>query len=185
MFECVSETINVNMFSKSLVLHAKLKPYRPFGIQYAHTCQCMRPSFLTNKIELYHNTYCLGSVSSLQLRKFFGMHSVTIRDKNCFLKKRERMNEWVLIATCKQLVWSTRIGRNMPIWIPCLILGSGPGADLPLEVTGSCFRAIGTWSHRSSAYRPFACQASTSRLPEPTPLRVYRAVPQVPPPLCS
>jgi uncharacterized protein with NAD-binding domain and iron-sulfur cluster len=23
------------------------------------------------------------------------------------------MNEWVLIATCKQLVWSTRIGRNM------------------------------------------------------------------------
>jgi hypothetical protein len=28
-----------------------------------------------------------------------------------------RMNEWVLIATCKQLVWSTRIGRNMPIWI--------------------------------------------------------------------
>ena len=26
------------------------------------------------------------------------------------------MNEWVLIATCKQLVWSTRIGRNMPIW---------------------------------------------------------------------
>ena len=26
-----------------------------------------------------------------------------------------RMNEWVLIATCKQFVWSTRIGRNMPI----------------------------------------------------------------------
>ena len=30
------------------------------------------------------------------------------------------MNEWVLIATCKQLVWSSRIGRNMPIWILCL-----------------------------------------------------------------
>jgi hypothetical protein len=27
------------------------------------------------------------------------------------------MNERVSIATCKQLVWSTRIGRNMPIWI--------------------------------------------------------------------
>jgi hypothetical protein len=27
------------------------------------------------------------------------------------------MNEWVLIATCKQLVWSTRIDRNMTIWI--------------------------------------------------------------------
>jgi hypothetical protein len=26
------------------------------------------------------------------------------------------MNEWVLIATCKQLVWSSRIGRDMPIW---------------------------------------------------------------------
>ncbi len=25
-------------------------------------------------------------------------------------------HEWVLIATCKQLVWSIRIGRNMPIW---------------------------------------------------------------------
>ncbi len=25
--------------------------------------------------------------------------------------------EWVLITTCKQLVWSTRIVRNMPIWI--------------------------------------------------------------------
>jgi hypothetical protein len=51
MFECVSETINVKIFSKILVLHANLKPYRPFGIQYAHTC--MRPSFLTDKIELY------------------------------------------------------------------------------------------------------------------------------------
>ncbi len=29
----------------------------------------------------------------------------------------EWMNEWILIATCKHLVWSTRIGRNMPIWI--------------------------------------------------------------------
>ncbi len=26
-----------------------------------------------------------------------------------------QVNERVLIATCKQLVWSTRIGRNMPI----------------------------------------------------------------------
>jgi hypothetical protein len=33
---------------------------------------------------------------------------------------RLRMNEWVLISTCKQLVWSTdstRIGRIVPIWI--------------------------------------------------------------------
>ncbi len=30
-----------------------------------------------------------------------------------------------LIDTCKQLVWSTRIDRNMTIWILCLILGSG------------------------------------------------------------
>jgi hypothetical protein len=98
-----------------------------------------------------------------------------------------RMNEWVLIATCTQLVWSTRIGRNMPIWILCLILESGPGADLPLEVTGPWFRVIGTCSPRSSAYRPFACQlaVSTSRFPEHTPLTVYRAVTQVPPPLCS
>jgi hypothetical protein len=27
------------------------------------------------------------------------------------------MNEWVLITTCKHLVWSTRIGRSVPIWI--------------------------------------------------------------------
>ncbi len=32
---------------------------------------------------------------------------------------------------------------------------------------------------------PFARQSSTYRLPEPTPLTVYRTVPQVPPPLCS
>jgi hypothetical protein len=25
------------------------------------------------------------------------------------------VDDWVLIATCKQLVWSNRIGRNMPI----------------------------------------------------------------------
>ncbi len=31
------------------------------------------------------------------------------------------MNEWVLIRTCKQLVWSTRTGRNMPIWILVLV----------------------------------------------------------------
>jgi hypothetical protein len=45
-------------------------------------------------------------------------------------------NKKVLIATCKQLVWSNRIGRNMPIWVLWLMLGSGPGADLPLELTG-------------------------------------------------
>ncbi len=49
-------------------------------------------------------------------------------------------------------------------------------------MTGSYSRVIGTWSPRSSAYRPFVRQASTSRLPEPTPLT---SVPQVPPPLCS
>ncbi len=31
------------------------------------------------------------------------------------------LHEWVLIVTCKQLVWSTRIGRNMPIWILCIL----------------------------------------------------------------
>jgi hypothetical protein len=35
------------------------------------------------------------------------------------------LNEWVLIDTCKQLVWSTRKGRNISIQILCLILGSG------------------------------------------------------------
>ncbi len=64
-------------------------------------------------------------------------------------------SEWVLIATCKQLVWSTRIVRNRYLDPPI------PGVQ------------------------PFAHQASTSRLPEPTPLTVYRTVPQVPPPLHS
>jgi hypothetical protein len=40
-------------------------------------------------------------------------------------------------------------------------------------------------SPRSSVYRDVCVQVSTSRLPEPTPLTVYRAVPQVPPPLDS
>jgi hypothetical protein len=34
------------------------------------------------------------------------------------------MNEWVLITTCKQLVWYSRIGRNIPIWILCLRIRS-------------------------------------------------------------
>ena len=45
-------------------------------------------------------------------------------------------------ATCKHVEWSTRIGRNMTIWILCLILGSGPGAVLPLEVTGYGVRSL-------------------------------------------
>jgi hypothetical protein len=32
------------------------------------------------------------------------------------------LNWRVLIATCKQLVWSIRIGRNMPIWVLLLSL---------------------------------------------------------------
>jgi hypothetical protein len=40
-------------------------------------------------------------------------------------------------------------------------------------------------SPRSSAYRDVCVQVSTSRLPEPTPLTVYRSVPPVPPPLDS
>jgi hypothetical protein len=56
-------------------------------------------------------------------------------------KERERieLNWRVLIATCKQLVWSNRIGRNMPIWVLFLILGSGPVVALPLEVIGCDF----------------------------------------------
>jgi hypothetical protein len=40
-------------------------------------------------------------------------------------------------------------------------------------------------SPRSSAYRDVCVQASTSRLPELTPLTMHRAVPSVPPPLDS
>ncbi len=46
--------------------------------------------------------------------------------RHCETRSHIRMNEWVLITTCKPLVWSNRIRRNMPIWILCLILGSGP-----------------------------------------------------------
>jgi hypothetical protein len=53
-----------------------------------------------------------------------------------------KLNWRVLIATCKQLVWSIRIGRNIPIWVLHLILGSGPGAAFPLEVTGSGGRSL-------------------------------------------
>jgi hypothetical protein len=36
-----------------------------------------------------------------------------------------RGDDWVLIATCKQLVWSNRIGWNMPIWNLCLRIRTG------------------------------------------------------------
>ncbi len=67
--------------------------------------------------------------------------------------------EWVLIDASKQLVWSTGIGRNIPI-CNCHVPGS--------SVLGSS---------RSSAYKDFCVQTSTSRLSEPTPLTVYRDVP--------
>jgi hypothetical protein len=93
-----------------------------------------------------------------------------------------RVLNWrVLIATCKQLVWSIRIGRNIPIWVLCLILGSGPGAALPLEVTGPCSRAIGTWSPRSSAYRAVYVPSVEIPTPRTHTSTVYRAVSQVPP----
>ncbi len=49
-----------------------------------------------------------------------------------------KLNEWVLIATCKQLVWSTRIGRNMPIWILTYLIitiNDTSIGDLPLIIT--------------------------------------------------
>jgi hypothetical protein len=58
-------------------------------------------------------------------------------------KPMNRYLNWiVLITTCKQLVWSIRIDRNMPIWVLCLIPGSSPGAALPLEVTGGGGRSL-------------------------------------------
>jgi hypothetical protein len=84
---------------------------------------------------------------------------------NLYYPNDMNMND--LITTCKQLVWSTRIGRNMSIW-NC----HNPGSS----VLGS---------PRSSTYRDVCVQTSTSRLSEPTPLTVYRDVTQVPPPLCS
>jgi len=56
----------------------------------------------------------------------------------CGGRSDDWMNEWVLTATCKHLVWSTRIGRSVPIWILRLIPGSGlRGAVLPLGVMRS------------------------------------------------
>jgi hypothetical protein len=49
---------------------------------------------------------------------------------------------WIdLIATCKQLVWSIRIGRNMPIWVPVC---ECDGWVCDLEATGdvSIFKLI-------------------------------------------
>ncbi len=54
----------------------------------------------------------------------------------------QALNWRVVIGTCKQLVWSIRIDRNMPMWVLCLIPGSGPGAALPLEVTGYGVRSL-------------------------------------------
>jgi len=49
-----------------------------------------------------------------------------------------KMNDWVKIATWKKIVWSTRIGRMVPIRILCLIPGSGlRGAAFPLGVMRS------------------------------------------------
>ena len=82
--------------------------------------------------------------------------------------------------------WVSQRGMNcLCVLLPLENLLWAKLRDYAISRVNTCSRAIGTWSPRSSAYRPFACQASTSRPPEPTPITVYRAVPQVPPPLCS
>ncbi len=91
----------------------------------------------------YHfkNTYSpitLANISSINLVSIFRCSGSLINP----VYVRHVDNEWVLISTCKQLVWSTRIGRNMSIWILYLILGSGPGTALTLEVAGYGVRSL-------------------------------------------
>jgi hypothetical protein len=57
-------------------------------------------------------------------------------------------NEWVLIATCKQLVWSTRIGRNMTIWIlDTELTGVKTGLIRSCTRAWSCVASGLVWCH--------------------------------------
>ena len=97
----------------------------------------------------------------------------------------------------KKSVWSTRIARITPIWNPltnCRVSIEGKsglmrrGTMCPNIESPQCCHPPGSSVLGSPDPRrteTFARQSSTSRLPEPTPVTVYRAVPQVPPPLCS
>jgi hypothetical protein len=114
--------------------------------------------------------------------------------------KKKSMNEWVLIGTWKKTVWSTRIGRISPIWNPlpnCRVSMEGRSGLMRcgtichiIESTQRC-RAPGPSvlgspdPRRTETFARCTRQVSTSRLPEPTPLTVYRDVSQVPPPLCT
>jgi hypothetical protein len=67
---------------------------------------------------------------------------------------------------------------------------SGLGGEVSLSVSLPVEEVVSAEEMETASGTPdprrtetFAHQAATSRIPEPTPLTVYRAVPQVPPPL--
>jgi len=115
----------------------------------------------------------------------------------------------------KKSVWSTRIGRIAPVWnplpncqvsivfyrgevrsyesqdvlsqhwvptmLPCSMwFALDPGYQREIQQGSS---VLGSPDPRRT--KTIARQVSTSRLPEPKPLTVYRVVPQVTPPLCG
>jgi hypothetical protein len=92
------------------------------------------PGPLLRKRELYwHSSWTNGIISLLTKPSHSLFFFFPIRDWG--LVETHLMNEWVLISTCKNLVWSTRIGRIMPIWILFLIAWSVPrGEALSVEV---------------------------------------------------
>jgi hypothetical protein len=92
----------------------------------------------------------------------------------------------------KESVWSTRIGRITPIWNPLSNARVRPYETWDSVVaTFSPHNVVMFQVHRYldppilGVQRRLLGKGSTSRLPEPTPLIVYRTVSQVPPPLCS
>jgi len=96
------------------------------------------------------------------------------------------IDDWVLIVTCKQLVWSNRIGRNMPIWILCLRIRSGTSKPHRAMLQGH--RYLGVPDSRLT--ETFAPQVSTSWVLHIPTLRTHTSnsvqrCAQVPPPLCS
>ncbi len=91
------------------------------------------------------------------------------------------LNEWFLITTWKQSVWSTRIGRITLIWNPLLnsrvrSYESPDSVVANIESPQCCHTpgpsVLGAPDPRRT--ETFTRQVSTSRLPEPTPLtKVY------------
>jgi hypothetical protein len=140
--------------------------------------------------ESAHFTCVLLQKKKAWNRQGWSGQNIPLRD-GIYICNELYINEWVLIATWTNQCGPLELVASHLLKFLWLTLGSGlkscgtvcHNIESPLCCDAPGSSVLGDPDPRRT--ETFVCQTSTSRLPEPTPLTVYRTVSQVPPPLCS